>query len=517
MERSTMATTPSTSAFDVVLADDFSGGYKTENWGTPFHGGTYWNGAFSWNSGDVAVRDGTMQVTVTRHGDGSWTTGGFNSFKAGKDITYGRIEFDGKVEESQGTMGVFLTWATKDDDWPAQGEIDILETPGQDVMHTTHWQGGDGSHQYNAVRNQSYDETQWNHYDLLWLPDRMTLKVNGKVVADWTDPAEIPDVAHGIGAMGMVASNNDGWMGGAPDGSTPAVTTIYMDNVVMSQWNGKPVTEEPAPTQPPVTPTVVTPPANPATLSAGTGSDTLVLKISQDAYQGPAEYTVSVDGVRIGGTFTASASHAAGQSDTLTLKGDWAAGNHTVQVSFLNDAWGGTAATDRNLYLDGATYNGANLGRATRALMSAGPASFGFTEAGTPPSGSTGGSTGGAPTTATVGSGADTLVLRISQDAYQGPAQYTVSVDGVQVGGTFIASASHAAGQSDALTLQGDWAAGSHTVQVNFLNDAYGGTAATDRNLYVDSATYNGATVNGAAKTLLSAGPASFGFLDPFI
>ena len=149
--------------------------------------------------------------------------------------------------------------------------------------------------------------------------------------------------------------------------------------------------------------------------------------------------------------------------------------------------------------------------------MSAGPASFGFTEAGTPPSGSTGGSTGGAPTTATVGSGADTLVLRISQDAYQGPAQYTVSVDGVQVGGTFIASASHAAGQSDALTLQGDWAAGSHTVQVNFLNDAYGGTAATDRNLYVDSATYNGATVNGAAKTLLSAGPASFGFLDPFI
>src|SRR4051812_4036322 len=153
MERSTMATT-SSSAFDVVLADDFSGGYKSEKWGSPFHGGTYWNGAFTWNSGDVAVRDGTMQVTVPRHSDGWWTTGGFNSFKAGKAITYGRIEFDGKVEESQGTMGVFLTWPASDSGWPATGEIDILETPAKDVMHTSHWEDGAGNHQYNSVRNQ---------------------------------------------------------------------------------------------------------------------------------------------------------------------------------------------------------------------------------------------------------------------------------------------------------------------------------------------------------------------------
>ena len=69
-------------AFDVVLQDDFSQGYKTENWGSAFDGGVYWNGAFTWSNDDVFVRDGTMQVTVTRHGDGSWTTGGFNSFKA---------------------------------------------------------------------------------------------------------------------------------------------------------------------------------------------------------------------------------------------------------------------------------------------------------------------------------------------------------------------------------------------------------------------------------------------------
>ncbi|MCO6418393.1 hypothetical protein JYK14_19815 [Siccirubricoccus sp. KC 17139] len=34
------------------------------------------------------------------------------------------------------------------------------------------------------------------------------------------------------------------------------------------------------------------------------------------------------------------------------MKGDWAAGNHPVAVNFLNDAYGGTATTDRNLHSD---------------------------------------------------------------------------------------------------------------------------------------------------------------------
>jgi Ca2+-binding RTX toxin-like protein len=194
----------------------------------------------------------------------------------------------------------------------------------------------------------------------------MAIKVNGNVVAEWTDPAQIPDVAHGIGAMGMVASDADAWMGGAPDASTPAVTTTYMDNVVMSQWDGTKIDVGAWKSG------GVTPPAvkDPVTLSAGTGSDSLVLKISQDAYQGDAQYTVSVDGKQVGGTFTASAAHASGQSDTLTLKGDWAAGVHKVEVKFLNDAWGGSAATDRNLHVDAATYNGQAVGGAKQEIAS---------------------------------------------------------------------------------------------------------------------------------------------------
>jgi beta-glucanase (GH16 family) len=119
-----------------------------------------------------------------------------------------------------------------------------------------------------------------------------------------------------------------------------------------------------------------------STLTAGTGPDSLVLKLSQDAYQGSAQYQVLVDGKQVGGTFEAVALRGSGASDTLTLKGDWNAGAHNVDVRFLNDAYGGTAATDRNLHVDAATYNGEAVAGAAQSLMAAGAKGFAFTEPG---------------------------------------------------------------------------------------------------------------------------------------
>src|SRR5215472_6242656 len=102
------------------------------------------------------------------------------------------------------------------------------------------------------------------------------------------------------------------------------------------------------------------------------------------------------------------------------------------------------------------------------------------------------------PISTTIGSGPDTLVLKISQDAFQGSAQYTVSVDGNQIGGVLTASALHASGQHDTVTVHGTFASGPHSLTVNFLNDAYAGTPTTDRNLYVYSVTINGTGVSGA-------------------
>jgi len=249
-------------------------------------------------------------------------------------------------------------------------------------------------------------------------------------------------------------------------------------------------------------PTIVTLLAAIPAVTTGTGADTLVLNLSEDAYLGDAQFTVSVDGKQQGGTFTTTASHAAGASQAFTFKGDWAIGTHSVTVSFLNDAWGGTTATDRNLYVNTISYDGTNTGQSA-ALMNAGPKSFIVADAAAIPS----------PPGVSTGNGSDTLVLGISEDAYQGDAQFTVSVDGKQLGNLFTATALHAAGASQAFTFRGDWAIGTHSVTVNFLNDAWGGTAITDRNLYVNTISYDG-TNAGQSAALTNVGPKSFTMTD---
>ena len=233
-------------------------------------------------------------------------------------------------------------------------------------------------------------------------------------------------------------------------------------------------------------------------VSVSTGSDTLVLDIAEDEYLGDVQFTVSMDGKQLGGTFTTTASHAAGASQAFTFKGDWAIGMHNVTVSFLNDAWGGTPATDRNLYVNAVTYDGTNTGQSA-ALLWTGSNSFRVTDSTAVPN----------PPAITTGSGADTLVLDIAEDEYLGDAQFTVSMDGKQLGGTFTTTASHAVGASQAFTFKGDWAIGMHNVTVSFLNDAWGGTPATDRNLYVNAVTYDG-TNTGQSAALLWTGSNSF-------
>ncbi|MGI4953537.1 MAG: carbohydrate-binding domain-containing protein, partial [Janthinobacterium lividum] len=244
-------------------------------------------------------------------------------------------------------------------------------------------------------------------------------------------------------------------------------------------------------------PATVTPVATaPATLTAGSGSDTLALQVSEDAWQGDAQFTVSVDGHQIGGTQTATASHGAGQTQTVNVLGTFGAGPHTATINFLNDAWGGTAATDRNLYVNSAALDGTAVSNAGLALLSGGAQSFSFN---------------GAASATVAASGTDTLDLHVSEDAWQGDAQYVVKVDGNQVGGVRTATALHGQGATQDVSIAGTWGAGAHTVGVSFINDAYGGSAATDRNLYVDAVTYNGAAASGAPATLLSNGTANFG------
>ncbi len=109
-----------------------------------------------------------------------------------------------------------------------------------------------------------------------------------------------------------------------------------------------------------------------APVTLGSGPAAVTLNVAEEAYQGDARYTVSVDGVQLGGTLTATASYAAGQSQTVVLRGDWLEGTHVVAVDFLNDGWGGTAETDRNLYVSLVPSTDAVDGGSSLALLNGG-------------------------------------------------------------------------------------------------------------------------------------------------
>lgn len=229
----------------------------------------------------------------------------------------------------------------------------------------------------------------------------------------------------------------------------------------------------------------------------GSGPDTLALSVSEDAWQGYAQFTVSVDGTQIGGTQTATASRAAGQSQTYNVAGTFGAGSHAVAVNFLNDAYGGSASTDRNLFVNSASFDGTAVSSSSLSLFSGGVQSFSFT--GSAP----------APTVA-VGAGPDTLALSLSEDAWQGDAQFTVDVDGIQVGGVLTVQAMRTLAQVQTFNVNGSFGPGGHAVAVTFLNDAYGGSAATDRNLFIQGAKLDGVGVAGSTLSLYCSGTQGF-------
>jgi hypothetical protein len=305
------------------------------------------------------------------------------------------------------------------------------------------------------------------------------LYVEGVTWTAWPDGHSQPGVTTTY--SGQTAANT----GAGPD-TDPNAAEVYSDGTVSFTNVGG---SAPPPPPPP-------------------GSDTLVLHLSEDAWNGDAQFNVLLDGKQIGGPTSVTTLHSTGTFQDFTYAGDFGAGPHTVEIDFLNDAWGGTTATDRNMYVGGITFDGVSYAGQTAQDTAMGGAPE------TDPNAAEM-FTNGAVTFTNVGgssppppppSGESTIVLHVSEDAWNGDAQFVVSVDGVQQGGVRTATASHAAGAVQDMTITGDFGAqGPGTVDVTFRNDAWGGSAATDRNLYVQGIDINGvhfagnAAINNAA------------------
>jgi beta-glucanase (GH16 family) len=464
------------------------------------------------------VHDGVLTITAvpdrTSSGyPGSWESGLITT-QGNFSQTYGYYEIRANFSSSPGAWDAFwLEPVTQIPDPNNAGhwqELDVVENYGADqqsvysTIHTTdpapnlNWQ------QNLQVYSRLSQAGGYHTYGMDWEPDKISFYVDGQCVGSQPTPSDM----HGpMYLIANLATQNDP-SNNADAANTPISSSIdyirvYAHSPTSSGTSGSGSTSSSGSTSTSsTTPTSSTP----VNTTIGSGPDQLKLAISEDAYQGDAQYNVFVDGQQIGGTQTAHASHAAGQSDQVMVQGNWGSGSHDVTVQFLNDLWNGTPSTDRNLYVDGASFDGIDA-HVQQALMSAGNFDFNVSA----PTGSTTSTTptSTAPANTVIGSGPDQLKLAISEDAYQGDAQYNVFVDGQQIGGTQAAHASHAAGQSDQVVVQGNWGSGSHDVTVQFLNDLWDGTPSTDRNLYVDGASYDGVNAH-VQQALMSAGNFDF-------
>ena len=546
-----------------------------------------------------SVSTGALSITAvpdrTPSGYPGSSESGLISTQGKFSQTYGYFEMRAQTSGAPGSWDAF--WLLPDKpaanptNAPGWQELDVVEHYGgndKGVYSTIHTTDQTPNIPWQQNR-QVYSETSglstgYHTYGMDWEPDKISFYVDGKLMGSQATPSDmhspmylLADLATQSGAssspmtmkvdyiraysrdssatavaQGTVSApdgHDPGLYGATTSNASPVATSPSGPNTTGGTSTGQTSTTSPSgPNTTGGTPASSTGSVTGTTSNTvGTGADKIVLTMSEDAYKGDAQYTVSVDGKQIGGVQTAHSPHGAA-TDTLTVQGDWAAGAHSVSVDFLNDLFDGTSSTDRNLYINGATYDGTTLSGAQHSLMSTGAVAFLFQDVGststtsagstttsstsasdpstgsikTPsPSGpsttggiatsSTGSGTGS--TSSTVGTGADKLVLSMSEDAYKGDAQYTVSVDGKQVGGVQTAHSAHGTA-TDTLTVQGDWAVGAHSVSVDFLNDLFNGTSSTDRNLYVNGATYDSITVSGAQRSLMSTGASAFLFQD---
>jgi hypothetical protein len=88
---------------------------------------------------------------------------------------------------------------------------------------------------------------------------------------------------------------------------------------------------------------------------------TIAVHVSGDEYQGSPEFRLLVDGQQVGGIHTVTADHALGQWQTVGFDLDASIPLNEIRVEFLNDAYGGSADKDRNLYVDSIEVNGVRL------------------------------------------------------------------------------------------------------------------------------------------------------------
>jgi beta-glucanase (GH16 family) len=138
---------------------------------------------------NAEVRDGRLLITARREalrGAADWGGQAYTSARlltAGKAAwTYGYFEIRAKLPCGKGTWPAIWMLGSQGD-WPAMGEIDILEFVGREptrVFSTVHTTSGSGGHGAGAATDLTDACTAFHDYQLHWTPQQLRFGVDGQ-------------------------------------------------------------------------------------------------------------------------------------------------------------------------------------------------------------------------------------------------------------------------------------------------------------------------------------------------
>ncbi|MEV4636598.1 family 16 glycosylhydrolase [Actinoplanes sp. NPDC049548] len=198
------ASAATTGTFDqLTWADEFDGpaGSRIDpsKWTYDIGFGEQWgNNEYQTYTDSTAnvQRDGQGHLVITARKEGAKYTSGRIKTETKFSQKYGRFEANIKIPRGPGLLPAF--WAMGNDgDWPANGEIDIMENVGDEpktVYGTIHGPGYDGedtTHRGGDTSIRTDLSADFHRYAIDWSPNSVKWSLDGTVYHEST-PANIP-------------------------------------------------------------------------------------------------------------------------------------------------------------------------------------------------------------------------------------------------------------------------------------------------------------------------------------
>lgn len=185
-------------SYELVWSDefDYEGAPDPEKWGYDTGDSGWGNHELQYYTpGDNAQVGGdVLTITLRREDSGQYTSTRLVSRQKG-DWLYGKFEVSARLPSGLGTWPAIWMLPTdwKYGDWPASGEIDIMEHVGYDqdnIVQSVHCNKYYAGAARNASRRVAGVSEEFHVYTVEWLPDKIIFYIDNEET--WTyEPSRI--------------------------------------------------------------------------------------------------------------------------------------------------------------------------------------------------------------------------------------------------------------------------------------------------------------------------------------